>query len=568
METTKAATPSAFRAVNLLYFIVLGLMAANILFMWMPQYVRLTLNELLFVLLPAYLYLHLRLGKTQGRAQAIARRVRWRWPGWRVALLALAVGGGLYPLSAMSAGVLMGILGYSSFAAPADAIPTTLGMGLLAVLSYAVLAPLCEEFLFRGVIQPVYETRGAAWGVLFVGFLFIAFHLSLLQGLSIILLSLALGYVNYRTRSLPASILTHFGANGLAALVVTHQVFPTGIQNWITSLPALAGGLALAAAALFALIRLTRGTPAASPLLAQETLEPPPAPAGKRPAGWLWSAWPLLAALLIYLPLTGAEFVFSRSPALAAGLQAPGPAVQPGTPPWAHPKSWRYEIRNVADTVVGQGECRLTPLGEQMEITCASNVEAYEVKQGQSTFMSSGGKRTDRMVWQAAGGKIVSGSLALDLQGGFRSQTDFNLGDDRLIVRYTEGQQPETNLDLPFAETARAQDPDLVFAPDNTWPWQLAALCGSAGKTEPQPAGSVIRFSPYTWIEARRTSGPLAETRAIVVDAPVEAQSPAGSWQGCSIASGSRETAWYADVDGSLAVVKYHNGIETWYLLP
>src|SRR5512133_1907825 len=147
---------AAFRAVNLLYLIVLCLMVANVLLSCMPQYVRLTLNEILFVFLPGYLFLRTRLG-----GQPLAERVRWRWPGWRIALLALAVGVGLYPLSAASAGVLMGVLGYKSFAAPADAIPTTALMGALAVLSYAILAPLCEEFLFRGILQPVYETSGA-----------------------------------------------------------------------------------------------------------------------------------------------------------------------------------------------------------------------------------------------------------------------------------------------------------------------------------------------------------------------------------------------------------------------
>jgi hypothetical protein len=158
-------------------------------------------------------------------------------------------------------------------------------MGALAVLSYAILAPLCEEFLFRGIIQPVYERRGARWGVLLVGLLFVAFHLSLLQGLSILLLALALGFVNYRTRSLPASILTHFGANGLAALVVTQQVFPTGIQNWITSLPALLGGLILAGLALLALVRLTPGN--RPDLLALENALPSPGPSapGRRPVG-------------------------------------------------------------------------------------------------------------------------------------------------------------------------------------------------------------------------------------------------------------------------------------------
>lgn len=446
-------TDNGFRAVNLLYLLVLVLMLANALLAWLPQYVRLALNEILFVFLPAYLFLRLR----RQTGQSIAERVRWRWPGTRIALLALALGAGLYPFSAASAGVLMQVLGYTNTITPPDAIPTTVLMGVLAVLSYAVLAPLCEEFLFRGVIQPVYETRGARWGVLFVGLMFIVFHLSLLQGLSIILLSLALGFVNYRTRSLPASILTHFGANGLAALVVTQQVFPTGIQNWITSLPALVGGLVLAGLALFALLRLTRAQPV-EPLPAQEPAVPAP-----RSGGWLARDWPLLLALLIYIPLIGGEVLLARSPDLLGGLQTLEPAAQPGSVPWSAPQRWQYEIRNVAGEPVGEGECRLEPQGSEWELVCDSTTREYEVKQGQSTFASSGGQRVDTLRFTASGG-FVSGSTQLNLQDGFGSQIQYSLGDDRILVNYQETGQPEKPLDLPLAQTALAHTPDLALA--------------------------------------------------------------------------------------------------------
>ena len=49
----------AYRAVNLLFLIVLLLQISNLFLLSMPQYVRLILNQALFVLLPAYLYLRL-----------------------------------------------------------------------------------------------------------------------------------------------------------------------------------------------------------------------------------------------------------------------------------------------------------------------------------------------------------------------------------------------------------------------------------------------------------------------------------------------------------------------------
>ena len=345
------ADPATYRAVNLLFLIVLLLQVSNVLLLWMPQYVRLILNQALFVLLPAYLYLRL-------TRQPIRERVRWRWPGWKVAALALLIGAALYPLSATSAGVLQQLLGYVDFALPDDAIPSTALMGVLGIVAYAVMAPIREEFLFRGVIQPVYQRRGPRWGIPWVGFLFTIFHLSLLQGLSIVLLALALGFVNYRTRSLPASILTHVGANSLAALVLTSDIFVPGITAMVSSPTVLVASPAVALIAFVAFVRLTRQVDQPP-----QTVEPDP---GGHPLA-LAASWPLLIAGVFYLLVIGAEFRAARSPELSEPLRV-------SAADWDEARGWQCEVRNIVDDVVGDGECQLVQDGPLVELTCTSTV--------------------------------------------------------------------------------------------------------------------------------------------------------------------------------------------------
>ncbi len=521
--------------IHLLFLLVLLLQIANVFLMWLPQYVRLSLNQLLFIFLPAHLYLRL-------TGEPLRERVRWTWPGWKVAALSLLIGMALYPLAAVSGGVLQQLLGYSPIL-PADIIPTTALMGVLAIVAYAVLAPLCEEFLFRGVLQPVYEQRGPAWGVGFVGGLFVLFHLSLIQGISILPLALALGFVNYRTRSLPASILTHVGANALAALVLTDTVFPLGVPGVLFSAPVLIGSPLVALLALVAFTRLTFPAPVVD------------APAER--AFTLSAAWPLLIAGLLCAVVIGAEiYTIVSGPGLFAAPLAL-PAAE-----WPDATQWQYEIYNPADELVGASECLLTPEGALIDLACTSTVRAYEVRIGDSFWSNAGGERRDHFRWRAADGSLISGQTVMDLRdGAYYADIRWTTDADGISVQINVRGELERVFELPWSETPRADEAALPLLNDYAAPWQLTALDLRAGTW-----GQTARFDPFTWRPATEDSGPVAAQWLVMVMGRERITTPAGAFQTWKVTFGNQQTVWLDDSVTPAQPVRFFNGVETWAL--
>lgn len=527
---------ASYKTIHLLFLLVLLLQIANIFLLWLPQYVRLILNQLLFVGLPAYLYLRL-------TREPLCERVRWTWPGWKVAALSLLIGMALYPLAAVSGSVLQQLLRYSPVL-PDDIIPTTALMGILAIVAYAVMAPLCEEFLFRGVLQPVYERRGAAWGVSSVGGLFVIFHLSLIQGISIIPLALALGFVNYRARSLPASILTHCGANALAALVLTDTVFPLGAPGVLFSAPVL---IASPLVALLALVALTRLTRRASP----------EAEAPSERAFTLSTAWPLLVAGLLYTVVIGAEIhtIVSGPGLLAAPLALPAAE-------WPGATQWQYEIYNPADEAVGDGECILTPEGALIDLACTSSVRAYEVQIGNSFWSNAGGERRDHFRWRADDGSLIFGQTVMDLQDGvYHADIRWTTGADGIRVQVNVDGEPERVFDLSWSETPLADDDALPLLTDYAAPWQLAAL-------DPKPGtwGQTARFHPFMWRPATQDNGPVAAQWLVMVAGREKIDTPAGAFHAWKVAFGNHQTVWLDDSVTPARPIRFFNGVETWIL--
>lgn len=89
----------------------------------------------------------------------------------------------------------------------------------LVVLGVAVLAPISEEFFFRGMVLRAFERSGhAVPGLLFTSALFSLMHLDLATFPMKFLVGLALGTLFLKTRSLAPSIMAHMANNSVAVL--------------------------------------------------------------------------------------------------------------------------------------------------------------------------------------------------------------------------------------------------------------------------------------------------------------------------------------------------------------
>jgi membrane protease YdiL (CAAX protease family) len=135
---------------------------------------------------------------------------------------------------------------------------------LLALLLVGVLAPVLEEWLFRGVLLPgLARNYGPTKAILQTSLLFGIIHFNPSQSLSAFLIGLFLGWVYLRTRSLWACILVH-ATNNILSWASVYWTLPgsdwqqavTAVQPW--EFAAIGAATLGAAAGLAYLHRLTR----------------------------------------------------------------------------------------------------------------------------------------------------------------------------------------------------------------------------------------------------------------------------------------------------------------------
>ncbi|NLL43361.1 MAG: CPBP family intramembrane metalloprotease [Firmicutes bacterium] len=511
-------------SVNILFLIVLLLQLMNFFAADMPQYPRLIANEALFVLLPSLLYL-------RWEGLPFRKAVRLRSPGWKTGLASLLIGAGLYPVSIALASVFQMLLGYTMTGSE-TLLPKTPFEGVLAIIAYAVMAPVCEEIFARGIIQRTYHDRfGSGKAILLSGGLFIMFHLSLLQGLSIIPLSLALGYVYWRTESLAASILTHFGANAMAALVVTSNVFWQTAPSVLVSPMSMLIGILLAAAGYTYLKKNTN---------------PKQKPKQVRPS-LARHAWPLIVAGLIYLGLIGLEVSVGRSPETfldpvtvdASRLIAAG--------------EWDYALYNRADDAVAEITCRLEPQEDTILLRWGSVHQAYDVEVDRGRFVGSDAKITEEVTYRRTDGQLLQGVHLGEFEWG-KSKTEWAIDSERLLVKYAhagETEQTVQNFELVLEEAE-----GKLILEGTSWPWILAALPFS-----PNYAGSAYYVRPYAWRQETNDHGPMLEQVQVRVSGPETLETSAGPLQAWKVTVG-QETAWYS-VDAPNVLLQHDNGFET-----
>lgn len=107
------------------------------------------------------------------------------------------------------------------------------GSPWIAFIGLALVAPLIEEALCRGLLLSIFEKRFAARAIWMVGLLFGFLHPSFEQALGALGVGCLAGWLVYRTRSIWSGVLVHMGTNLVAAafaLLITLAV-PAGAES-------------------------------------------------------------------------------------------------------------------------------------------------------------------------------------------------------------------------------------------------------------------------------------------------------------------------------------------------
>ncbi|WP_291582664.1 CPBP family intramembrane glutamic endopeptidase [Clostridium sp. UBA6640] len=92
----------------------------------------------------------------------------------------------------------------------------------IMILVIGIVAPLVEEFLFRGVIyRTLSKNISIPVTIIIQGILFGIYHGNLIQGVYASLLGIIFGFITYKTQSLWPVIITHMTNNTIVVIIPT-----------------------------------------------------------------------------------------------------------------------------------------------------------------------------------------------------------------------------------------------------------------------------------------------------------------------------------------------------------
>jgi membrane protease YdiL (CAAX protease family) len=547
--------PLSIRNVNLLYLAAfLALLVGGILLPSLSLGQRVVMNELVFLGVPLGLYLLL-------AVDDVRDALRLRGVSWAVAGLSLLIGLGLWRFDWWLATAVNDALGYT-IPLPPEALNVTLADEIAMVVGTVILAPLVEEFLFRGVLQSAYERRGPVRAIIASALLFVLIHQELAQSVALVPVALALGYVTWRTRSIVPAILIHAGNNLQAVLV---SFLEGGGLRRVGFSPSPVGalvGVAVAGGALW--------------LLTAQTERPRPdreAPEG----GWLGRTWPLAPVLPIYAAVIAlGVLVGVRPEALALGQP-----VELSAAPWDEEMAWRYEVRNALDEPVGEAECSLTLEADAFVLDCSMEQSAYEADAPFGFFKEDAVSqrqtaRWDRETLALEGARIEASfpedadrvDLTARVEDGVMSvRVDgAGQGGEELDGCYVLPQTGESGGTSPADEPCRADGAFLTGGGASTplmggeWPWRLSALPFQLAYSR-----EGVLLWPYRSVDDSDDRAPAKKDVTVVVRTAEEISTPAGEFVTWRVTVGQSYTAWYT-VEAPHHLVAFDDGMLSWRL--
>jgi membrane protease YdiL (CAAX protease family) len=137
-----------------------------------------------------------------------------------VGLAALAIGAGLAFNYVYSTFVFPDVEMQATLNALIKAIPETLQNKVLLFITIAVIAPVLEEVLFRGLLQNSLANRMPTWAaILIASAIFGAAHLDLTAFAPLMAMGMAFGFLYHKTGSLRVNIAMHVVNNAAAILL-------------------------------------------------------------------------------------------------------------------------------------------------------------------------------------------------------------------------------------------------------------------------------------------------------------------------------------------------------------
>lgn len=385
-------------------------------------------------------------------------------------------------------------------------LPENWTQAIMLYLGLAIAAPLCEEVLFRGILQNSYQKIfRAPIAIIIVAILFSLFHLCL-QGLpALIPVALVLGFTYWRTGSLWNSIVVHFANNFMAAIVIIQSgLFPT-IQLPLFNGPQLILGVLLLAAGLVLLVRLV----------------PPPAPLPTAPGHvrFQWrNNWPILMAVILYLIFAGIEWI-NRVPYTTLPLQ---PVDLPS------PLRLEYELLDKSGKLRGSVYCQLESEGETQSLHCERDNEAFELKEGNNYFSAQEGTMELIVQW-ALENRNLQYLQAISTYPEFKMKWEITGKQDDLMLQVSAGSSPEQSLQ--FSENTLVAE---------EWPFRLMGLPFQNGTSW------ITRYlDPMTWREKTRDSGLVITNNMQLLRSSETVKVPAGTFTAWKLQLSDGQAAWY-----------------------
>ncbi|MCR5004109.1 MAG: CPBP family intramembrane metalloprotease [Bacteroidales bacterium] len=228
--------PGVAQSLGLIGWLLVGALLGNIVVLLVQNtfgsdaalsYGTLLSYPLTFV--PAVLYALLKSAKAR-KAGEEGSEVDWHgFPGFRMGLEAIAVtiavGFVVEPLQMLLPDIpeKLKILLES----------VTGGNIVISMLCAAVMAPVLEEWLCRGMIMRGLIANGKSpwFAIIFSAFIFALIHLNPWQAIPAFLLGCLFGFVYYRTHSLKITMLMHC-ANNTFAIILGHIDRFKDVTNW------------------------------------------------------------------------------------------------------------------------------------------------------------------------------------------------------------------------------------------------------------------------------------------------------------------------------------------------